>query len=760
MKMYVLFIASHSSILIRVHTSTMATSSPLVARSTDGSLIAIHPQDNTSSTSNKTGLVRCYDGNISNGSLKFTLRFPLTSSSQENDDGVPTSALEKKDGLHKLLFASTSYLCGMKQSSSSILIWDLHRGVLASTIDIHNSATDKKKKKKQRKSSLVATGNEVLCDVATKENQLYALIYFPNNNDNESGGGKCRLYQYNLSSEGSTLVRKIKVGSYSGSSGEGESSQQQQPVFGIGISESTIVVRLGNNHVRIIDIVSGDKLCKLDIPSDGKQSGGEEVVPGSTLFAPLSVSRDGSYIVTSMNGSQAVVLSYAKGNDDDDTNTKHSLQTLAILSSNKADDSPITSLDITHDTSKDELSVVAFQSTVGISSLFNISTTSTSTSMVPQLPQATLQTNENDKLVSFIGSSFSSRTPNESLLLLFTQAKHAGGSAAGSGTNLPMELVSYDSLEGKVIVGTSLVEGSDGGKDKKRKAVTTALAPGDQGQESSLASDLMMGGGGGKKKARVSFGGVEAKEGEEGEKEVGGEKDKVGDDFFLDADMSDDDEDGEQSQSIAERLALLSSAMEETDDEDEDDDDDDDDDEEDQTSSKPKKKEFQLKSATSETLTTLLTQALSSNDSSQLNIALQVTDRRLVDGTVRALQSLDAERAANQADDDGDTKVASTGSVGYIPTLMAHIVRRMARRHSLVMTLGVWVKAILAATARSSSHQLLNEEMNAVEEQMAKDGKALAGKLGPLKNFLNERVESFPQLLRLEGRLSLLNQQL
>ena len=735
---------------------TMATSSPLVARSTDGSLIAIHPQNSTSTS--KTGLVRCYDGNISNGSLKFTLRFPLSSSSsQDYDDGVPTAALEKKDGLHKLLFASTSYLCGMKQSSSSILIWDLHRGVLASTIDIHDSATDKKKKKKkQRKSSLVATGNEILCDVATEGNQLFALIYFPNNNNDNESGGKCRLYQYNLSSEGSTLVRKIKVGSYNG----GTEPQQQQPVFGIGISESTIVVRLGNNHVRIIDIVSGDKLCKIDIPSDGQQSGGGEVVESveSTIFAPLSITRDGSYIVTSINGNQAVVLSYAKGNDDDDKNTKHSLQTLAILSSNKADDSLITSLDITQDKGKDELSVVAFQSTVGISSLFNISTTSTSTtSMVPQLPQATLQTNENDKLLSFIGSSFSSRTPNESLLLLFTQAKHAGGSAAGSGgTNLPMELFSYgSSLEGKVIVGTSLsaAESGDASKDKKRKAVTTALAPGDQGQESSLASDLMMGVG--KKKARVSFGGVEAEEGEEGAKVAGGEK---GDDF-LDVDMSDDDEDGEQAQSIAERLALLSSAMEETDDEDDEDDEDDD---EDGKDSKPKKKQFQLKSATSETLTTLLTQALSSNDSSQLNIALQVTDRRLVDGTIRALQSLDAERAASQAsaDDDGDTKVAATGSVGYIPTLMAHIVRRMARRHSLVMTLGVWVKAILAATARSSSHQLLNEEMNVVEEQMAKDGKDMARKLGPLKNFLNERVECFPQLLRLEGRLSLLNQQL
>ena len=306
----------------------------------------------------------------------------------------------------------------------------------------------------------------------------------------------------------------------------------------------------------------------------------------STMFVPLSITRDGSYIVTSINGNQAVVLSYAKGNDDDDDkNTKHSLQTLAILSSNKADDSPIASLDITQDKGKDELSVVAFQSTVGISSLFNISTTSTSTtSMVPQLPQATLQTNENDKLLSFIGSSFSPRTPNESLLLLFAQAKHAGGSAAGSGGNLPMELFSYgSSLEGKVIVGTSLsaAESGDVSKDKKRKAVTTALAPGDQGQESSLASDLMMGAG--KKKARVSFGGVEAEEGEEGEKEVaGGEK---GDDF-LDMDMSDDDEDGEQAQSIAERLALLSSAMEETDDEDDEDDDDEDDDEDGKDSSR------------------------------------------------------------------------------------------------------------------------------------------------------------------------------
>jgi len=109
-------------------------------------------------------------------------------------------------------------------------------------------------------------------------------------------------------------------------------------------------------------------------------------------------------------------------------------------------------------------------------------------------------------------------------------------------------------------------------------------------------------------------------------------------------------------------------------------------------------------------------------------------------------------------------------TAGYIPTLMAHLVRRMARRHSLVMPLGVWVKAILAATARSATYHVIrggggggggnNNNDDAVAERMAREGREMAMKLGPLKNFLNERVECFPQLLRLEGRLALLNQQL
>jgi hypothetical protein len=235
------------------------------------------------------------------------------------------------------------------------------------------------------------------------------------------------------------------------------------------------------------------------------------------------------------------------------------------------------------------------------------------------------------------------------------------------------------------------------------------------------------------------------------------------------------EEDGEQGQTIAERLALLSSAMEESDDDDDDDDDDYNEEEGggggqgmDLSSmiTTTDKSKFNTKSATSATLTTLLTQALSSNDPTQLNVALQVTDRRLVEGTVLSLQSLDAERSSSNDNDDEEDAILTAG---YIPTLMAHLVRRMARRHSLVMPLGVWVKAILAATARSATYQVLstaarggdnNKNDDAVAERMAREGREMAMKLGPLKNFLNERVECFPQLLRLEGRLSLLNQQL
>jgi len=725
--------------------------SPLVAYSTDGSLIGIHHPDSSSSA--KNGLIRCYDGNISNGSLKFTLRFPLHSNQTNSNlpDGLPSLSSDKainNNSLHKLIFASSNnnkptHLCGMTSNNNTILLFNIERGVLSSTINISSDSNSNKKKK--RKSSLsTSAGNEILVDViaSNNNNSLYALVYFPTNDTDSSSsnnvGGKCRLYQYTLTdNEEPTLIKKIKVGSVSGSSGG-------KMVFGLGISKSNIVVRL-NNQVRVVDLGSGDKLCKLELPSGGvNNSNDEESEDGGTSFVPLAVTNDGRYIVTtssSSGGNQAVVLSYA--NQD---NAKHSLKSLAMLST-KDDEASTSNFDITQLDNNDELAIVAFQSKIGTSSLFNIPTSNDDNdSSTPTLSKSTLQTNELDKQLSLIGSTFNSRKPTKSLTLLFNQGKkHVGAGSAGTGTNLPMEsLPLNDTLEGNVLVGTSLSTVDEKGNkkkdDKKRKVNdNVALAPGDQGLEASTAMDLSQAVK--KKKARVS-----SSTGEEGEEAAAGEDE---DDFDLGED--DDDEEGENGQSIAERLALLSSAMEQSDD------DTDSEDDEAQDSSTKQAKPFKLKSATSETLTTLLTQALTSNDSSQLNIALQVTDRRLVEGTVRALQSLDAERRASQLSAT-ETHVASSSHPGYVSMLMAHIVRRMARRHTLVNVLGVWVKAILAATARSTSYQ--GGGGGSVEEQiMANEGREMALKLGPLKNFLNERVECFPQLLRLEGRLSLLNQQ-
>ena len=54
----------------------------------------------------------------------------------------------------------------------------------------------------------------MLVNITTAGDQLYALVFFPKIQLN---GGKCRVYQYNLSTDGgggeASLVKKIKVGS-------------------------------------------------------------------------------------------------------------------------------------------------------------------------------------------------------------------------------------------------------------------------------------------------------------------------------------------------------------------------------------------------------------------------------------------------------------------------------------------------------------------------------------------------------------------
>jgi hypothetical protein len=333
--------------------------------------------------------------------------------------------------------------------------------------------------------------------------------------------------------------------------------------------------------------------------------------------------------------------------------------------------------------------------------------------MTPTLATATIAT----KIESALLCSSFHLSRNE-IRFVF---KHSSN-APGSGTTLPIENMSLDGLNGSITL-TSPSDEKD--KNKKRKA-GGAMAPGETGMEASMMQDLT---------SKKKKGNIEAEDEDGNNVAVAAAEEE--DEFKL-------QEDGEVGTSIAERLAMLSSAMEQTTDEE-------DFEEEDANAAETKqaaKSKFSAKKATTESLTTLLTQALSSNDSIQLNIALQVTDPRLVENTVKSLQVLDAQRP-----DPNNTE-------GYIPMLMGHIVRRMARRHTLVTSLMSWIKAILLASSQISSKRMMQGASDEDEERMAREGRELAAKLGPLRNFLNERVECFPQLLRLEGRLALLGQQL
>ncbi|KAL7545982.1 hypothetical protein ACHAWF_013897, partial [Thalassiosira exigua] len=570
---------------------------------------------------------------------------------------------------------------------------------------------------------------EVLCDVAAGVGgSLYALVYFPSG-DGGGNGGKCRVYKYDLSSKkgGAALVQKIKVGSVEVAEGGGT------PRFGLAVRGQSMAVRLGN-QLRTIDLVSGERLCKADLPEEATaaSSGGEG---GS---APLVLSSDGKYLAAAEER-QVAIFSFdkkggknkgkGKGKDKD----KGKMQAVAVLSAKE--DAPVSHLELC--ASNDELSVLAFQSSAGAASLLSVPTEAgDASSLAPQMPQASLRPDD-DASHALVHAGFHPRDPANALKLRFRRARAASRGAAGAGTELPSETLSYGDFKGAIVVGKSL-EGDDSKKQSKRKAEAknAALAAGEKGREARGAEDL--GQVREEKRARVAEGG-----GGDARGEVAGGGDEEEDDF---QDVEGDAEE-EGGQTIAERLAMISSAMEATDEESSSDDDEEDDDEDrSAAAAAPAPTTFKPRSATSESLAALLTQALTSGDPSQLNAALQVTDRRVVESTVRALRDLDV---ASRRASGPPNAAASATTTRYVPALTAHVIRRMARKHSLVAPLGVWIRSVLAVTAGGLAE-------GAEDEGAAREGRDLARGLGPLRSFLEERAEALPDLLRLEGRLALL----
>jgi hypothetical protein len=169
-----------------------------------------------------------------------------------------------------------------------------------------------------------------------------------------------------------------------------------------------------------------------------------------------------------------------------------------------------------------------------------------------------------------------------------------------------------------------------------------------------------------------------------------------------DVEMSENDDNDETSPTIAQRLEQLQKAMDEEDAIDDDDND--------VASDNDAANSFQPKKATTESLTQILQQALQSRDDTLLELALSVKDVKIVEKTCQAV-----------ADEFLDVLVTA---------ITSRLAAKPARAEHLCNT---WLMALLrTGRVRSMRH------------------------LQPLRNLLQERLEVFPALLQLDGKLSML----
>ncbi|KAL3941535.1 MAG: hypothetical protein SGBAC_004119 [Bacillariaceae sp.] len=156
------------------------------------------------------------------------------------------------------------------------------------------------------------------------------------------------------------------------------------------------------------------------------------------------------------------------------------------------------------------------------------------------------------------------------------------------------------------------------------------------------------------------------------------------------------EEDELKEMSIGERLQQMSRAMEEEDEEDDDDDDD------------TQATSFKPKTATTESLKQLLSQALQAGDDNLLELALGVRDVQVISTTMKELEP-------------------------------AHIVLLVSK-----------------LTSRLASTPMRAEQLSTWLSYCLKTGRFQPQNLSALRNLLFERIESFSDLLRLEGRLSMM----
>eukprot|EP00551_Chaetoceros_affinis_P010398 CAMPEP_0203685324 /NCGR_PEP_ID=MMETSP0090-20130426/48483_1 /ASSEMBLY_ACC=CAM_ASM_001088 /TAXON_ID=426623 /ORGANISM="Chaetoceros affinis, Strain CCMP159" /LENGTH=767 /DNA_ID=CAMNT_0050554513 /DNA_START=70 /DNA_END=2373 /DNA_ORIENTATION=+ len=755
-------------------------------------LVAVYSQPKDKSSQRL--VIKCYDASVSVGSLKFTLSANLKKGSDDEQ--------EQQGQVGKLLFSSNECLLASYSTplSDKILVFDLNRGVHSQTIDLSSSSNNK--------SGSTSNAYGDLCAFTARENLIYALYKKQN---------KTIVVVYDIRKEGK-VVAKIKCGSceddsVSGGSGNGWLDIAVHP----NTEKGLIAVCIGKK-LKIFKVADGSSPGKFKIKSNADSSSGECEYNSVLQFSP-----DGMYIVASPpNGNGAHIFSmknWSKVGMVNNSNVANDISNIhvhaapqgryycAIVSNHK---SKVSLVEIGGSSSgksnNNKNAVMEAFATIALPS--SSTTTSNSTTIINEAFFAS----GNQGGFEVVLAELKPRGMNNFDVSMVQVPFKDESNQLLSGDLYPKPSSSSSSFaqeKGQSSITTD-ADAADGTvTTKKRKASqpssNVVLGPGESGGEAMIVTDQTV-----MKRPKVidNDNDDSTKNNNNNNKSNSNDGDvNVSDDDFAleqddeaeqeetiaqrlallssaamkrpkvidndnddstknnnnnnksnsndgDVNVSDDDfaleqdDEAEQEETIAQRLALLSSELDR----------DTEDEEEllkiqsqmtDASSSSSRSNagtKFMIKSATSDSLAILLQQSLSANDDTQLEVALQVSDKRVIENSILGLVHESDGNSGNDADVDTDA------SGEMIIMLLTKLVTRIARKPSRAQRLSFWIRTVLVA--------LLSKAGSSSAVPMGKTEREIASRLGPLRNMLSERVESLPELLKLEGRLSLLSTKL
>mmetsp|Transcript_7847 Transcript_7847/g.11291 ORF Transcript_7847/g.11291 Transcript_7847/m.11291 type:complete len:603 (+) Transcript_7847:102-1910(+) len=468
-----------------------------------------------------------------------------------------------------------------------------------------------------------------------------------------SPDNKLCVHQYEATT--GKLVKKLKCGKLSQDSGGDDTAAVATSCCMAVTSDGTTVAIRNGNLVRLYQLDDGSKCGKCKLKENGTSSSGRAIVTFSNDNTLVATSTGSGIMIFTVKTQKAVGTIYVEGGDS-------SCDNLAL--SKKGD-------------SVYNIIVQASSSSLGALYSLDLSKASKKTVLKPHT-KVSPKEGGGEKVVLSLLSSSMQPTVVAAMYDYQRRLVHLQNINEESGEDLKLSFPEDESNAEDDTNDPSSAQVNAVKKRKSTKSISTVLGPGQAGGEALQITDRPA-----SKRAKISD-----------------DEDDFDDD-------DDEDGDGEKEQSIAERLQRLAQEMQESDD----------DEEEEEESGVATKIDFNPKKATTESLSHLLKQALTSGDDTMLELALGVRNKGILQVTLSALEA------------------------SHIALLLTKLTSRLASKPTRADELSLWLRFVL-----------MSEKLQSV---VASGGTSDLN-LRPLHNLLQERTESFPHLLRLEGRLSLM----